>query len=119
MMRRGEIARLRSLTDMVLQVQLASLKSAIRARQKTQDQIAGLQTAAPEIDENTEISDALAMLQYQHWAERRRSELSVILASQTAYYLAARDHAQLAFGKVQGIDSLAARFAARKNINTD
>lgn len=115
MKKRKEIARLRSLTDMVLQAQLAQLNGAIAARQKTQDQIAGLQITGPYIAGQEGIAHALAQLQYQHWAERRRCELNVVLARQTAQYLEARARAQLAFGKTQGLDMLAARVGMKKS----
>lgn len=109
-----DIARLRHLTDMVLQAQLTQLKAAAALRQETLDKIDAICPAPAMMDETFGASGAIAALRYQTWAEARRTDLRQILAKQTADWLDARDNARTAFGKAQGFEKVSAKLATKK-----
>lgn len=100
------LARLRALTDMVLDSHLGDLRAKASQRQATIDKLAGLRAPTPMLDDAAGISDALAALNFQIWAEARRAELSQTLARQTAVWLDSRDQARVAFGKARGFEKL-------------
>lgn len=112
MKRQQDLARLRRITDMVLDAKLAELRAANLQRRRTQTQIDLL--AAGFGPSGADIADALAALQYQKWAEARRSELGQVLARQTAVCLDARDAATLAYGKSRGLDDVAQRLRPKR-----
>lgn len=79
------MARLRALTDMVLDSRLSDLRAKASQRQATIEKLDGLRAPTPMLDDAAGISDALAALNFQIWAEARRAELSQSLARQTAW----------------------------------
>jgi hypothetical protein len=101
-----KMARLRALTQMVLDSHLGDLRAKASQRQATIEKLEGLRAPSPTLGEGAGISDALAALNFQIWAEARRAELSQILARQTAVWLDSRDHARQAFGKARGFDAV-------------
>lgn len=100
------LARLRALTDMVLDSHLGDLRAKASQRQATIEKLEGLRAPTPMLDDAAGISDALAALNFQIWAEARRAELSQTLARQTAVWLDSRDQARVAFGKARGFEKL-------------
>ena len=100
------MARLGALTDMVLDSHLSDLRAKTSQRQATIEKLAGLRAPTPMLDDAAGISDALAALNFQIWAEARRAELSQTLARQTAVWLDSRDQARLSFGKARGFEKL-------------
>lgn len=96
---RQTAARLAALADLVLQDRLAKLRRAATARTATQAQIAALAEAPAEgLDP---VAAARQSLQYQLWADARRQELNLVLARQTAQWMAEQMTATQAFGRAQ------------------
>lgn len=101
-----KMARLRALTQMVLDSHLGDLRAKASQRQATIEKLEGLRAPTPMLDDAAGISDALAALNFQIWAEARRAELSQTLARQTAVWLDSRDQARQSFGKARGFEKL-------------
>jgi len=100
-----QIARLRSLTDVMLDVRLAELHAAAAARDASLDRLADLDRPA----QATGLPDLAAAevgMRYQRWADQRRAEINLTLARQTAVWIEARQAAALAFGKSQALEGL-------------
>jgi hypothetical protein len=108
------MARLRALTEMVLDSHLSDLRAKAAQRQATIEKLEGLRAPTPMLDDAAGISDALAALNFQIWAEARRAELSQTLARQTAVWLDSRDDARQAFGKARGFEKLAEKINQQK-----
>lgn len=109
-----DIARLRALSEMVLESRLSELRVKALQRQTTIDKLNALRAPAPILDDQSGICDALAALNFQIWAESRRTDLSQTLARQTAIWLDSRDLARQAFGKARGFDKIAGKLQAQK-----
>ncbi len=109
-----DMARLRALTEMVLDTRLSDLRAKAMQRQNTIDKLEGLRAPAPMMGETVGIADALAALNFQVWAEARRAELSQVLARQTAQWLDSRDQARVSFGKARGFEKLYDKLVAQK-----
>ena len=95
-----KLAGLSQLTELALEARLADLRKAARARDATKAALAEL--AGPRSIPNAEVSLAAfarADLLYDRWVERRRSEMNLQLARQTAIWLEQRSTTALAFGR--------------------
>ena len=106
--------RLQKLATLQLDAKLAALTCAGRSRQASLDQLAGL--AIP-VGLSTELSDLVnrrTEMTYQRWAERRRAEINLSLARQTADWLNAQESARQAFGQTQALKSIARRMATKR-----
>ena len=105
MSRIEEITKLQRLAELMLDHRLAALREAASAKAQSEATLAGL--SAPEAVEGLQgAAGALAALQYQRWAEARRTELNACLARQTRAWLDARDLAKEAFGKAEALRGL-------------
>lgn len=101
------MTRLSELANLILDAQLAKLQVMARAKQDSEIQLAGLAAAvAPAIDLSG-LTGQRAAVQYQRWADIRRTELNLVLARQTAAWMDARVSASLAFGKAEALKSIA------------
>ena len=109
-----DIARLRALSEMVLDARLANLRAKAEARQSTMDKLNGLCAPTPTLDDKAGVADAVAALNFQIWAEARRADLSQNLARQTAEWMDSRDQARLAFGQARGFEKLTDQLRAAK-----
>lgn len=105
-----QIARLRQITDLMLDARLADLKTAAAARDTSLDRLADLQRPSLATD-LAGLAAAEVEMRYQRWADQRRAEINLTLARQTAVWLEARDAAAVAFGKSQALDMLSKRMA--------
>lgn len=109
MTKAAQLSQLAGLADMLLDSRLFALQAAARAKQDCEAQLAGL-SAIPEPQADLAgVASQLASLQYQRWADVRRSELNQQLARRTVALIEARDSAREAFGKKQILTALAER----------
>ena len=100
-----DLARLGQISQLILDVRLASLHLAAQKRQHSLDLLAELNRPMPQ-DALSLVAAHQAELRYQRWAEMRRADINPILARQTAEMLAARDEAGQAFGRNQAVCAL-------------
>ncbi|TXH99763.1 MAG: hypothetical protein E6Q73_09710 [Pseudorhodobacter sp.] len=95
------------LADLALDHRLAALRQAAEAKARSETALAGLAKPVALPQEGFEgVSIDLSGLAYQRWADVRRSEINLVLAGQTHAWLAAKDEAQLAFGKSEALRRL-------------
>ena len=105
----GRLAGLSLLTRMVLEMRLAVLRSAGAARQATQAALTALETPVPAPGDDLALAVvARADLLYDRWVERKRSDLNLRLARETALWLDQRDLAARAFGRNAVLQDLTA-----------
>lgn len=104
----AKLARLRQVSQLVLDGKLNALERAARDRQLSLDHLAELNRPQPASDLPVQIAGEVAM-RYQNWADRRRSEINLALARQTAEWVEAREAAARAFGHNQALNGLIAR----------
>lgn len=105
MSREKPVDRLADLGELILDLRMNALQSAVRARQESLDRLAGLSGAMPQTDLPL-VASHRAEVRYQAWADARRTEINLILARQTARMLEDRDAARLAFGRAQALRGL-------------
>lgn len=98
------LARLKALSDMILDQRLARLQACAAAKSASQQMLEGLRV----VEEGTldPVAQAQTMLRYQQWADKRRGEINVVLARQTAEWMEARNDAKLAFGRAEVLGRL-------------
>jgi hypothetical protein len=101
MTQKEDIAKVRKISDLMLEARLARLTAAARAKQQSEDQLAGLAHISSHADGIQPVAAQLAALNYQRWAESRRAEINLVLARQTAEWIDARDAARMAFGRAE------------------
>ena len=93
-----KLARLRQVSQVLLDVRLLALDQAARARQASLDHLAELNRPVTQTDLNPIVASEVAV-RYEYWADHRRSEINLVLARQTADWFEARQNAALAFGR--------------------
>jgi hypothetical protein len=109
----GDMAALQKVARLLLDHRLSGLQAAAARREQSRMQIAALDRVA-EPSHLPPVAAGQVALRYQLWADARRSELNIVLARQTAEWMAARDEARLAFGKLEALRGVAARCNSRK-----
>ncbi|MCE6952372.1 hypothetical protein LAZ40_18055 [Cereibacter sphaeroides] len=102
-----EIARLEGLAQMILDVRLAELQRAASLRQESLDRLQALECAPA--DDLDPLLAARASLRYQAWADRRRAEINLVLARQTADWATKKASAGTAFARSEALRLLKAR----------
>jgi hypothetical protein len=95
---------LRTLSDLILNQHLAGLRACADARNQSLQRLADL-VAKPD-DQLSPVASAATALQYERWAELRRSELNITLARQTVAWMDARSKAETAFGRSEVLKKL-------------
>ena len=108
------LARLGTISALILDGRLSELRRCAAAREESISQIAGLQQAAAPADDLEGAAAQLASLNYQRWAEGRRRELNQVLARQTAEWIDATEAARTAFGRNEALKTLGDRAAAAR-----
>ena len=103
-----DLARLRQISALILDVKLAALQAAAARRAQSLDLLRNLNKPTDQTD-LPPIAAHLADLRYQNWADARRAEINTLLARQTADMLVARDAAGQAFGKNDALRALQAK----------
>ncbi|MGB8814337.1 MAG: hypothetical protein WCC57_14255 [Paracoccaceae bacterium] len=104
MNRREQLGRLGKITDLLLELRLADLETAARARQESLDHLSDLKV--PQTSDLPLIAAAQANLLYQRWAEARRADINLTLARQTATWIEAQTSARFAFGQAEALRGL-------------
>jgi hypothetical protein len=96
--------RLGRLSRLILDLRLAEVQAANRAREESLGHLRALESAsASDLDP---LAAARAQLGYDRWAEARRAEINLGLARQTAVWMAAQDKARHAFGQAEAVRAL-------------
>lgn len=108
-MNRRDLDRLRQLADLHKDHKLAKLRAAIDARTRSEEALAALALPMPMDAGLLGAAADLAGLAYQRWADIRRAEINLDLASQMRDVIAARAEAEHAFARSEALASLANR----------
>ncbi len=103
-----DIARLRQISQLILDVKLAALHSASRKREESLERLASL-NQPNEVTDLAPTANYLTQLRYEKWADARRAEINLALAQQTVDVHLARDAAAIAFGKDQALRGVEAK----------
>jgi hypothetical protein len=113
MTRAKDILALQGVARLILDHRLTALRAAADRREQSRMKVAALDRTAVPAD-LPPIAAGQVALRYELWADARRSELNMVLARQTADWMAARDEAREAFGRAEALRGIAARLAARQ-----
>ena len=109
MTQKDDLAKMRLISDLMLETRLAKLTAAAQAKQQSEEQLLGLAPTSYPTDRIQPVAAQLAALNYQRWAESRRAEINLVLARQTAEWIDARDAARTAFGRAEVVGKLLQR----------
>jgi hypothetical protein len=104
MIRREQLDRLGALAKLILDLRLADVQAAGKARDQSLGHLRAL-AAAPAQDLDP-VAAALTDLRYQQWADLRRGEINLTLARQTATWMEAQGRARHAFGQAEVLQKL-------------
>lgn len=107
MTRKMQLHRLCQIAELMRDRDLAALRRATEACAETRALIDGLE--APAAEGLGPVAAALAGQSYQLWAGRRRAELNLLLARQTADVLQCHQKAAQGFGKAEVLARLVRR----------
>lgn len=101
---RKNLEKLSRIAQLVLDMKLAELQAASTARQDSLNLLAGLSaTPAEDIDA---VAAAKTELLYLRWADRRRAEINIVLARQTADWMQKQQAARHSFGQAEVLRNL-------------
>ena len=112
MTKADQLKQLERVAGLLFDSKLTDLQRAARACADTKARLDGLAALAAPDGDLPQVAAELAALNYQRWADVRRTELNQILARQTAVWSDARDAARLAFGKTEALAGVAAKVAS-------
>ncbi|RUS59758.1 hypothetical protein EGN72_13785 [Pseudorhodobacter sp. E13] len=104
MTRKKDLARLASLSGLILDQKLAVLQSLAAEREASLQRLRDLAQNNPGKYETPQ--DAQVALRYNRWADARRADINITLARQTAEWLDARAEAKHAFGRAEVLRQL-------------
>lgn len=94
---RKKLDQLNTLSKLILDQRLAKLQARAAERNASLQRLQNLTYAA--VEQSDQIELARAVLRYERWADERRSDINIALASQTAHWMEARQAAVIAFGR--------------------
>ena len=115
MTRTAQLLQLKHLADLMLDSQLAQVRTAAAAMATSEARLSALARPVAAPEGIGDIAAGLTALSYQRWADARRAEVNLVLARQTVAWIEACDAARLSFGRKQALQGLADRVdAARK-----
>jgi hypothetical protein len=114
MSRFRHLARLSELSQLMLDHRLGLLRVSAEQLDQSRMQMSAVNQTAKELDLDP-VTAAQVGLSYERWADVRRAELNLVIARQTAAWLETRHDAQIAFGRLQALEGLAARLKAEAN----
>ncbi len=100
------LKNLSQIAQLILDVKLAEVRAAAMARQDSLNLLAGL-NAASAVDLGVVVAAKSEML-YQQWADRRRAEINIVLARQTADWMDKQQTARRSFGQAEVLRKLSA-----------
>jgi hypothetical protein len=109
MSRAKDLASLAVLAQLMLDHKLGTLKGTSHRLEQSRMQLSSINQPRQSADLDL-ITSSKVGLDYERWADARRSELNLVIARQTAAWLEARGEAQTAFGRVQALQKLAEKF---------
>jgi len=101
----ASLHRLRSLSTLILDQHLAKLQAAAAERRISLQRLQDL-TPIPAKDLD-DVTRAATLMRYERWADKRRRDINLVLAQQTATWMEARGKAQAAFGRADVLMRLA------------
>ncbi len=94
------LANLSQLTALALEARLGELRKAAEARDATWAALQALKALRPKVDGDIPMPiQARTDILYERWVEKRRAEMNLLLARQTAKWLEQREGAAAAFGR--------------------
>lgn len=97
--------RLTALAALIRDQRLAKLQACAAERNMS---LQRLQDLAPKPSEEADpIAQATTLMRYETWADARRREINLVLARQTAAWMAARAEAEGAFGRAEVLKKIA------------
>jgi hypothetical protein len=108
-----DLAKLADVAQLMLDHRLGQLRGAMSELDRSRMQLAAINEAARPADLPTVAAERVA-LNYDRWADIRRSELNLVIARQTAAWIEARSTAGLAFGKLQALSGLAEKIREKR-----
>lgn len=109
-----DLEKLKSLADLMFDHKLAALRGYAAARARSQAALERLSThESPKPDSLLGASAELSALVYQRWADARRAEINLVLASQTHDWLEAREAARVALAKADVLKALTEKSRGR------
>jgi len=112
MSRREMISKLVKIGDMLLDKRMHELRASAAERDHN---LVLLKNLTPEpIEEPQTISGALAALSYNQWADARRAEINLVLATKTAQWLQAKADAERALGRSEVLKKIYKRKIDRR-----
>lgn len=114
MTRTAQLLQLKRLADLILDSQLAQVRTAAAAKQASEDRLAALASPMSPPEGIADVPAGLAALNYQRWADARRFALNAELARQTAAWLEACDDARLSFGRTQALQGVVEKLSAER-----
>lgn len=103
-----DIAGLSGLAQVMLDLKLGRLREAAGQLERSRQQLAAINAAARPADLPVVAAEKVA-LDYDRWADVRRSELNLVIARQTAALIETRAEAGTAFGRLQALNGLRER----------
>lgn len=109
MTQKQQLIKLRQISSLILDSRLSTLHAAAKAKQESETQLAGLNHVPSRPEDLSDVALERVALNYQRWADARRSELNMLLARQTVAWMEARDAAREAFGKKEALGGVAAK----------
>lgn len=107
-----KVKALNSVVRLQFDLAQAQLRKHAAEREATRALIAGLNRPALQ-DGDDPILNAKVDMMYRSWADGRRAELNMILARQTANWMESAAEARRCFGRLDALQQVAARMAAR------
>ena len=102
------LARLQDLSELIRNIEMAKLQAAILARQASEARLADLAKPIPD-SHLSPIASAITEIRWQKWADKRRAEINITLARQTAACNDAQDRVNRAFARANVLRQLVAR----------
>lgn len=107
--RARDLAALRDLAAMKLDLRLADLRQAAGRVEVCREELAALDRAAETAAAEADLAGAAVRGRYMRWCAQRRAELNIRLARETALWLAARAAAAQDFGRAEVLAALLRR----------
>jgi hypothetical protein len=104
---------LETLAGLVLDHELARLRAARAAIDRSRDQLQAI-NAPSDPGDLPAVAAGLVEINYRRWADIRRAELNALMARQTVTMIETRGEAAKAFGRLQALRGVAAKLAERK-----
>lgn len=108
-----DLSRISDLAQLVLDHRLGALRQAAQVLEQSRMRLQAINAAATDCDLPPVEAERVG-LTYQRWADIRRAELNLVIARQTAAWIEARGEASTALGRLQALQGLARRHAARR-----